>query len=86
MGNDRHLSPADADRLGRENNAALLRLQLGWDHVYDITVTWPGQWRAVRIGEETTVLEADSAPGLREMMIRDHERRPLPHRPAGRDD
>jgi hypothetical protein len=74
-------SQADPDQLGRENNANLWKLRNGWGEVFEISVVFPDKWRAVRIGEPDTVLEASSAAGLREAMIADHEARPLPRRP-----
>jgi hypothetical protein len=74
-------SRADPDQLGRENNANLWKLRNGWGEVFEISVVFPDKWRAVRIGEPGTVLEAGSAAELRVKMIADHESRPLPRRP-----
>jgi hypothetical protein len=74
-------SRADPDQVGRENNAALWKLRNGWGEVYEISVVFPDKWRAVRIGEPDTVLEASSAADMREAMIADDEARPLPRRP-----
>jgi hypothetical protein len=82
MSNDRRLSAQDADQLGRENNDALWKLRNGWSEVFEISVVFPDKWRAVRIGEPGTVLEAESAADLRAKMIADHEARPLPRRPS----
>lgn len=86
MGNDTRPSLRDRERLGLENNANLWKLRNGWDSVYIVSCTYPHSWRAVRIGEERTVLEADSAGELREKMIADHSARPLPRRPSLRAD
>lgn len=79
-----HTRPSlrDPDQLGRENNANLWKLRNGWSEVFRISVRYPHSWRAVRIGEPETMLEADSAAELREKMIQDHESRPLPRRPS----
>jgi hypothetical protein len=78
-------SPHDTDLLGRENHANLMRLRAGWEEVYTLSVTWPDNWKAVRIGEPQTVLEASTAAELREAMMADHLARPLPRRPSASD-
>ena len=82
-----HTRPSlrNTDQLGRENNANLWKLRNGWGEVYEISVDFPHSWRAVRIGEPETMLEADSAAELRDAMIADHESRPLPRRPSASD-
>ena len=85
MPNDSRPAVRDPDQLGRENNANLWKLRNGWGEVYEISVVFPDSWRAVRIGEPETVLDADSAAELREAMIADHEARPLPRRPSAAD-
>jgi hypothetical protein len=72
----------DRELLGRENNANLLRLRHHFGDCYTLSCTFPRSWRAERIGEPQTVLTAESAAELREKMIADHERRPLPRRPS----
>jgi hypothetical protein len=72
----------DEDQLGRENASNLWKLRNGWGEVYTITVTFPNDWTAARIGEPQTVLKATSAAHLREDMIADHQARPLPRRPS----
>lgn len=78
-----HTRPSlrDSDQLGRENNALLWKLRYDYGEVYRVSITFPHDWRAERIGEEETVLEATSAAELRELMRADHEARPLPRRP-----
>ena len=82
MTEHKRLSRADRDALGRQNHADLMRLREGWDQVYLISVTFPDNWQAIRIGEPETVLTAASSAELREKMREDHERRPLPRRPS----
>jgi hypothetical protein len=88
MSNHSRPLPRDTDQLGRENNAALLKLRdAGWDDLYHLTIDFPHAWQAVRIGEPQTVLKADSAADLRVKMRRDHESRPLTgRRPSLRGD
>jgi hypothetical protein len=85
MGNNTRPSLSDREQLGRENNANLWKLRYHYGECYHVSVDFPHSWRAVRIGEESTVLEADSAAELREKMIADHESRPLPRRPSASD-
>src|ERR1700683_1375094 len=51
MTEHKRLSRADRDALGRQNHADLMRLREGWDQVYLISVTFPDNWQAIRIGE-----------------------------------
>jgi hypothetical protein len=86
VSNDSRPSLRDTESLGRENNAALWKLRYHFGEVYEISVVFPHSWKAVRIGEPQTVLEASSDAELREKMIADHEARPLPRRPSLRAD
>jgi len=67
----------DAELLGHSNAAALRKLRHGYEQFYDITVTFPREWKAVP-KDGGPALEADDPELLREAIMADHDARPFP--------
>ena len=66
----------EREELGRRNHEDLLKLRHGWDECFEVSVEYPGSWSAKR-RDNGTVLEADSAEGLRRKIIDDYVRHPV---------
>jgi hypothetical protein len=77
--------PVDAELLGQRNHTELLKLRYHWSEAYEITVGYPHAWRAER-RDNRAPLTADSAAVLRELIVADYTRKPVPRRPETCDD
>ena len=61
--------------LSAQRGRQLADLRWHWDEAYEIT--WDGKFRATRL-DDGGKLEADTAAGLRELMICDYSERRVP--------
>jgi hypothetical protein len=67
----------------REHEADLIGLRWNWEGAYTFTLSSDGIWTATVVGDPATILTADTADELRQMVRADYAgRSPVPRAPV----